>query len=502
MYVERRGLFVLMLACAAVAGCSTRGGTALQGSVLPNSAVQGAARNAKPDIRPTRCPEANVTCIQHVVVIIQENRSFNDLFMGFPGASTRKTGMVGGASVPLQAHKLEASKKDISHCWQDAIAAYDYGRMDGFYQEPRERLTIAQCPSLRPPLGTGPDSPYTYVPNGAPKYVDEAGPYWNMARQYVLADHYFPTDFGPSFTAHQNLVAGTVEIAKNLLVVNYPGTLTRIGAMKFEAGPWSCDSSPETRTSTLNPQGVISEGAGPFPCFTQYRTLADTLDGRHLSWRYYTPSQRGYPKGTYLWNPFAAIRSVRYGPDWDTNIITPQTKVLAAAKLGKLQAVTWVVPDGVDSDHPGPYASDTGPSWVAAVVNAVGHGPQWRSTAIIVLWDDWGGYYDGLRPPHRDYRGLGIRVPCILISPYARKSYVSHTQYEDGSILKFIEEIFRLPSLVLSSYGYGYTDGRANSLLDSFDFTQRPRTFVTIPAKYPASHFTNEKPSGIPPDNE
>jgi phospholipase C len=492
MYLGRRGSLVVM-ACIALGGCSTAGGTAFQGSVLPKSAAEGAARH--------RCREANATCIKHVVIIIQENRSFNDLFMGFPGATTTTSGKAGGASVPLQPVKLEESTRDISHCWEDGQAAYDYGRMDGFYQESRERLTRAQCPSLRPPVGTGFYSPYSYVPNGAPKYVREAGPYWNMARQYVLADQFFPTDFGPSFTAHQNLISGTVEIASDLSIVNYPGTLTRAGGMSFRAGPWSCDSSPDTKTATVNSKRLISEATGPFPCFTQYRTLADVLDARRVSWQYYTPSQRGYDPGVYLWNPFAAIHSVRYGPDW-ANVITPETKVLRAARKGQLRGVTWVVPDGVNSDHPGPYATDTGPSWVAAIVNSVGKGPQWNSSATIVIWDDWGGYYDGVRPPHRDYRGLGLRVPCIIISPYARKSYVSHTQYEFGSILKFVENVFSLPTLVTSSYGYGYTDGRANSLVDSFDFTQEPRRFVPIPAKYPLSHFLGKKPSGIPPDTE
>jgi hypothetical protein len=138
--------------------------------------------------------------------------------------------------VTLQPLTLQGSKTDISHCWQDARLAYDYGRMDGFYQEPPEKLQIAQCPSLRPPLGTGPDSPYTYVPSDGPAYVRGAGPYWNMARQYVLADHFFPTDFGPSFTAHQDLVASTVEIANNLSLVNYPGTPTAAGGVEYNPG--------------------------------------------------------------------------------------------------------------------------------------------------------------------------------------------------------------------------------------------------------------------------
>jgi phospholipase C len=500
MCVERRGLFVFVLACVAIAGCSSGGGTTVQSSVLPQPAVQSAAA-------PALCRrDKNVKCIRHVVIIIQENRTLNNLFMGFPGAVTTTSGKAGGASVPLLEQTLEGGKWDISHCWQDAVAAYDYGRMDGFYQLPRERLTFAQCPSLRPPIGTGDLGPYSYVPHDAPAYKDEAGPYWKMAQQYVLADHFFATDFGPSFTAHQNLIAGTVEIANNLSIVNYPGTFVpATGGMSFSAGPWGCDSPYNTVTSTINIEDDILEGTGPFPCFTEYKTLADTLDARGISWQYYTPTQapnpEGYAPGVYLWNPFAAIRRVRYGPDW-ANIIEPQSKVLEVAKEGKLKAVTWVVPTGPDSDHPGRFATDRGPSWVAAVVNAIGTGPQWSSTAIVVLWDDWGGYYDPVRPPHRDFRGLGFRVPCIIISPYARKSYVSHTEYEFGSVLKFVEEVFSLPPLGASNYGYGYTDGRANSLTDSFNFTQAPRAFVPIPAKYPPSEFINEKPSGVPPDSE
>ncbi|HTA37721.1 MAG TPA: alkaline phosphatase family protein [Candidatus Acidoferrales bacterium] len=445
---------------------------------------------------------ANANCIQHIVIIIQENRTFNNLFMGFPGADTTPVGRAGGSQVKLHPLKLEDSKHDISHCFQDALLAFDHGRMDGFYQIPTEKLNVAQCPSLRPPMGTGADSPYTYVPNDAPSYVGEVGPLWNMALHYTLADHFFPTDFGPSFTAHQNLVSGTVQIGRSLAMANYPGVLTRVGGVEYNPGPWSCDSAPNIRMSTVDYRRIVSAGTGPFPCFTEYRTLADTLDARGLSWRYYTPTQSGYDNGVYLWSAFSAIRSVRYGADW-ANVITPQTDVLTAAKNGDLPAVSWVVPDGIDSDHSGPYATDRGPSWVAAVVNAVGKGPQWSSTAVFVLWDDWGGYYDNLTPPHRDFRGLGIRVPLIVISPYSRKGFVSHTVYEFGSILKFVEEAYDLPSLASSSsYGYGYTDARAKSLVDGFDFTQKPRKFVTIPAKYPPKVFTSEKPSGVPPDNE
>jgi phospholipase C len=255
---------------------------------------------------------------------------------------------------------------------------------------------------------------------------------------------------------------------------------------------------------------MISQATGPFPCFTQYRTIADSLDARGVSWQYYTPTTgtQGCPQcqpGDYIWSPFSAIRSVRYGRDW-ANVITPQTNVLDAAAKGQLKGVTWVVPDGTYADHPGPYVTDEGPSWVAAVVNAVGTGPQWSSTAIIVLWDDWGGFYDGETPPQMDFRGLGIRTPLIIISPYAKHHEVSKTLYEPGSILKFVETVFNLPPIGGScpappSNGYGYTDCRAN-ILEGFDFHQTPRTFTLIKAKYPPSTFTNAKGPAVAPDTE
>ena len=145
-----------------------------------------------------------------------------------------------------------------------------------------------------------------------------------------------------------------------------------------------------------------------------------------------------------------------------------------------------------------------GPSWVTSVVNAIGESSYWESTAIFVLWDDWGGWYDDAAPPQRDFRGLGIRVPCIIISPYARRGsgagggYVAHTQYEYGSILKFVEETFGLPPIGPPSRGF--TDTRAASMLDDFDFTQPPRSFSPIGARYSESTFLHERPSYVPPE--
>ena len=239
---------------------------------------------------------------------------------------------------------------------------------------------------------------------------------------------------------------------------------------------------------------------GPFPCFTQFKTMADTLDAAGISWKKYTPAISDTEDAAYLWSPFDAIKNVRYGPDWSARVVSPPQQILTDVASGKLARVTWVIPDFLWSDHP--FASGTaiyGPSWVAAVVNAIGQSKFWQSTAIIVVWDDWGGFYDNLPPPQVDFRGLGIRVGCIIVSPYV-SPHVDHSVYEFGSILKFVEQTFDLPWL--GSQRAGYTDRRATSIIQSFDFTHRPRRFRSIPAPYPASFFLNFTSSKRAPDDE
>jgi phospholipase C len=402
--------------------------------------------------------------IKHVVIIVQENRTFDNFFHGFPGARYARYGYLhDGRKVAL--HSMSISGPTIWHNWSNAIAAWDRGRMDGF--------------DLDPMVATNqPARTYVYA------YVrrQDIEPYWTMASQYVLADHMFPTMFGPSFTGHLDLIAGTTDLNPSLAERDGPNS-----------EPWGCDAPPGTVTGLVNAQRALS--TGPAPCFSQFRTMADVLDPAHVSWKYYAPPISSAGNGG-IWSEFDAIRNVRYGPDWH-NVTSPQTRVLLDARDGKLPSVSWVIPDAADSDHVGPD-SDGGPSWVASVVNAIGRGPDWQTSAIVVVWDDYGGWYDSEAPPQLDFRGLGIRVPCIIISPYAKPHYVSHTQYEFGSILKFVEETFGLPSL--GPVTEGYTDARAHSLSDSFDFNAPPRAFTPIPAPSPASYFLRRPPSMVPPD--
>ncbi|HVA33546.1 MAG TPA: alkaline phosphatase family protein, partial [Candidatus Baltobacteraceae bacterium] len=215
---------------------------------------------------------------------------------------------------------------------------------------------------------------------------------------------------------------------------------------------------------------------------------------KHLSWKYYTPPV--CCDGGGQWSAFDAIQAVRYSPEWATNVVSPSTAIFGDISSSSLPAMSWVIPDAAESDHLwSPTTPDYGPSWVASVVNAIGESRYWDSTAIIIVWDDWGGLYDHVAPPQLDYLGLGFRVPMMVVSPYARRHYVSHTQYEFGSILKFIEDNWNLGRL-------GTTDVRANSIADAFNFAQSPRKFVPIPATYSTSFFLRERPSDRPVDTQ
>jgi phospholipase C len=399
------------------------------------------------------------TPIKHVIVVIQENRSFDNFFAGYPGADTTMKGKThDGKTVRLK--PITFARVTLGHFYRDARKDYNDGGMNGF-----------DLVKPSPPFNN--HTPYSYVERSLVQ------PYWDMAQQYVLLDHMFPTEMGPSFTSHLNLIAGTTTVAKQKSVVDM-ATLDG----KVENG--SCDDPQGTVTSLLAGDGEYLKDQGPFPCFS-FHTLADVLDPAGVTWKYYGSY---WPSGASLWNEFNAIKAVRYGPDWK-NVVKKNRVVLKDAAAGNLPQVSWVVPTMPDSDHPGagkPY----GPSWVSAVVNAIGKGPDWKTSAIIVVWDDWGGWYDNAKPPQLDYRGLGLRVPCIVISPYAKQGYVGHRQYEFGSILKTIEQIYGLPSI-------GTTDRRAQPMFDAFDFSQPPRPFQEINAEYSPSFLMHEPPAEYDP---
>ena len=320
------------------------------------------------------------TPIKHVIIVVQENRSFDNLFATFPGADGTTTGKVAAVPVSMQGPKCPiyqagtvplakgnlAVGDDFGHRYSDFQIDYDNGKMDGFDVDPI-------------PAGGGQLAclhPYQYVD------PQQIGPYWQMAQQYVLADHMYQTQASGSFTAHQDLIAGGTAIDSSHSVIDDPTGF-----------PWGCDSPPGTTVPLLTTSGKFIFN-GPFPCFTQYQTMRDLLDGAHIPWKYYTQKVSGDSAG--LWNGFDAISTVRYGKEWGHKVTTSDLQFFKDVKAGLLPSVSWITPNAVNSDHPqelqGGKDVDLGPSWVASIVNAVGQSRFWKSSAIIVLWDDLGRF--------------------------------------------------------------------------------------------------------------
>ncbi|MDQ2907879.1 MAG: hypothetical protein M3R44_00840 [Candidatus Eremiobacteraeota bacterium] len=415
----------------------------------------GGGSSTPPIPSPTLRPSG---AIKHVVIIIQENRSFDTLFNGFPGANTAQSGtMSNGLTVALHPNSL-AAPQDINHSHINWYRQYAGGKL--YFDRGA-------------PGGQAPDFPYAYVPRS------ETQRYWNLAQSYTLADDMFQSNTGPSFVAHQYLTAASSQIGPGQYVDENPDS----GGFNV----WGCDSPADSTASLLGPAG--SDLPGPFPCY-DYKTLADELDAAAIGWRYYAPAV-GTSGG--VWSAYDAIRHIRYGADWTQNVVSPETNVLSDAPAGNLPAVTWVVPTFANSDHAG-SRSTSGPQWVASVVNAIGSGPDWNSTAIFITWDDWGGWFDHVVPPQVDAMGLGFRVPLIVVSPYAKRGYVSHVQHEFGSILKFTEQTFGLAPLAAS-------DARADNLSDCFDFTQTPAAFTPFSAGRSPGSFRHA-PESTPPDDD
>ena len=417
--------------------------------------------------------------IQHVVVIFQENRTpdnlFHDPVLISRGADIASTGVNSqGETITLAPESLNTDY-DINHTHESFERMYDGGKMDG-----ADRLFIFcyQGASICPP----PNPEFWYV------NPSEVQPYFQLAEQYTFGDRMFQTNQGPSFPAHQFIISGTSAptATSNLFAAE------NLSVDKANAG---CIAAAGITVALIDTSG--SESQSSYPCY-EHPTLTDLLDAQGISWRYYAPSAGS------IWTGPDAIQHmcqpqtqngqlVCTGSAWK-NVIIPQTNVLTDIATGQLAEVSWVIPDGHASDHAG-QNDGSGPSWVASIVNAIGNSPYWANTAIFVTWDDWGGWYDHVAPTVINSYEYGFRVPLIVVSPYAKAAYVSHATHQFGSILKFIEETYGLPSL-------GYADAPADDLSDCFNFSQKPLSFKTIQAPLSAEHFLNDRRPPTDPDDD
>jgi len=364
--------------------------------------------------------------IQHVVFIMKENRSFDHYFGQFPGADGATAGMIStGQTIPLW-RAPDVMFHDEDHSWWGAHVAYDGGKMDHF--------DITSASNVNLDFQDYTQMTEADIPN-----------YWTYARNFVLADHTFQSTNASSFGNHFYYIAadalGTITVPKD------PHNQS-----------WGCDAPPDAYVRQMDSQGALFE---VFPCFDP-QTMADTMNNSGISWKYYAPSEG---QAGYGYSAFDYVKHIRYSNYWDTNVVN-DSQFDSDALSGNLPQVSWLV--GGNSEHP-PQSACVGENWTVGRINAIMQGPadQWNSTVIFLTWDDFGGFYDHVPPPIIDEFGLGLRVPMIIISPYALQGYISHTTYEFSSVLKFIEEVFNLPPLT-------QRDAQANDMMDSFDFKQNP----------------------------
>jgi phospholipase C len=329
---------------------------------------------------------------------------------------------------------------DMQHSFQAAAVAYDNGLMDGFYwsayrqsvayyaqgiaiPQPNPKLVqIVPTPTPTPtPPGTPPKQP-SYAINAVSYYDSTFIPnYWNYAQHYTLCDNFFSALRGPSQPNHLYIVAAqSGGIANNI-------------------------DQAEDKCTYLFPE------------------IMDELIQAGVSWKYYTG--QAHPHQRFIWNPLPGFPQISGNPTQFANVVATN-QFFTDVTNGSLPQVCWLIPSGPNSEHP-PQDITVGMAYVTSLVNAVMQSQYWSSCAIIITWDDYGGFYDHVPPVQTDKYGFGFRVPCLVISPYALGNTIVHTQYDFTSILKLIETKFLLSNLT-------GRDNSANNMLDCFNFSQAP----------------------------
>lgn len=387
-------------------------------SAGPRSFAASPARPASRALTPY-APPGGLGKIQHIVFLIKENHSFDNYFGRLPGVDGATT--TGSISLHTMTDRVRPSTPTSGAATTHAIGHNMpalSSLIDHYALKPADRLSQASR---------------TTIPN-----------YWAYAQHFTIDDHFFSSIAGPSFPNHLATIAAQSAGA--------------IGDPTSAGLTWGCDAPRAASVATVNAAGATSSA---YPCFDA-ATLTDRLNAAHVSWTYYAP---GPTQLGYVWSSLDAIHHVRDGAQWTSNV-RPWERFTSDVAKGKLASVSWLVTDFLESEHP-PTSSCTGENTTVSEINAVMHSPLWKNTAIFLTWDDPGGFYDHVAPPRLDAWGLGPRVPTIVISPYARASYVDRNTYEFSSMLRFVENRFGLASLTSRDRG-------ALAMTTSFNFNALP----------------------------
>jgi phospholipase C len=393
--------------------------------------------------------------IDHVVFVIKENRTFDTMFGRFPGADGATTGRTcDGREVPLVRAADDAPGP--AHLFQGGIRAINGGRMNCFDQ-----------------LGGG-----ALLQSYVQYHREDIPAYWALAEHFGLADRFFSSVYGPTGIEHLYTIAATTDRFTDHERSGAPGQYGDNGIPReYCEDPTERAFSFRRLTAAQERRAFrIEEGSDPtkldpywyerWPC-TDIPTLPDRLSHAGVPWKYYV-GQNDYVK-TMKW-----IRHIRYGVEYRR--VDDDDRFLVDLAAGRLPAVSWLVPDVEDSDHPAAGSICRGENWTVQIVNAIQRSPAWRHTLVVITWDDFGGFYDHVPPPHVDLYGFGPRVPALVISPWARPGRIEHRTLEFASVLKTIEELWQVQPLT-------DRDRAASDLLGMLDFDQEPTPRLLLPPR-------------------
>ena len=457
---RRSSVLLAVLAVAVLAGaCSGKGDSAAPGPSSATSSTGVSSAPAAPSVDPQLALARRK--IKHVVFLIKENRTFDEVFGRFQGADGAT---IGKACHPAHTVKLlRASDRtpDIAHSFNAGIAAVDGGKMDCFNR-------IAKNPA------------YPYVQESQASIPH----YWRYAQHFQLDDRFFSPVYGPTTMEHLWSMGGSDD-----------GIVTQEGSSQYGSNgiPREYCDDPQERTGAFpentsptdpaimqaenngDPGPVLQRYVVRWPCITnpRYRTLPQVLQANGVTWKEYRGSN-GYV------DPLREVRAARRSPAvWARRTVPDQ--YLRDVARDRLPAVSWLTPPFRFSDHP-PTSICQGENWTVQYLNPLMRSPLWHSTVVILVWDDFGGFYDHVPPPHPDIYGLGPRVPALVISPWAKPG-VNSSVLSTDSVLYFVEQLHGLNRLPLQRRPVDSADPAGNDMLGLFDFSQTPRTPLVLPER-------------------
>jgi len=433
---------------------------------------------------PAPAAPAGLDQINHIVVIYLENRSFDNMFGLFPGAD----GLEAGRQAPVQVDRDgkpyavlppildETTKQPDPRFPADlANAPFDLGRHVKLTEKHRD--LVHRFYQNQAQINGGRNDQYAAWSDAGGLvmgYYDTASTrMWKLAQEFTLADSFFQAAFGGSFLNHFWLICactpryadGPAELRAQL---DGQGHLLKDGALTPDGyavntiypfyPPYPASASVPARR--LPPQTLP--------------TIGDRLSDKKVSWAWYSggyaAALAGRNEGNFQYHhqPFVYFAAYAEGTPAKAAHLKDETALFESIRQGRLEHVVFYKPVGDENEHPGYADVASGDAKAASLIDALRRSPLWHDTAIIVTYDENGGFWDHAAPPKADRWGPGTRIPAIVISPYAKRGFVDHTPYDTTSILKLIETRYALAPL-------GSRDAAVNDLTNAFDFSPRRR---------------------------